>query len=145
MRSRSIVAPLGPGGKLGGDRQRKCKWAHVGERRRDVAGIDERSRVRVHRLAAGDAGRHRLHPDRPVSRADQRAQQCRCDDGLADAGVGAGDEDAAGHFMRGGPHRAGASRARSSDAVTPKRDYGCFAGGGAAAAGPKNVLRVKNV
>ena len=125
----------GSSGELRGDRRRECKRIDVGERRGDVARGDERARVGGHRLALVESGGHGLHSDRPEARGGQPPQQRRGDDRLADAGVGAGDEDAAGHGVRA--------------AAKPGRPAGATcawaAAGVEASAGPKNVPRVRNV
>ncbi len=102
-------------------RSRRARWTTPASRRGEVRGDRRRERVRSHgprrarrarRAAASaatsalvgaarlDAGGHRLHPGRAHAGADQRAQQRDRDPRLADAGVGAGDEEAAASSRR---------------------------------------------
>ena len=67
----------------------------VGQRRVDVRGAREEVDVLV---AAGrriDARAHGLHADRAHAGGDEAAEHRHCRNGLADVGVGGGDEDAA--------------------------------------------------
>ena len=96
------------GSEMRRDRRRERKWIARVERSIDVARRRERGNVGVARGARRDSRRDRFHADRAQAARGVRAQQRTGEHRLADAGVGAGDEYAAGRVegARGGFHRA---------------------------------------
>ena len=90
------------GGQVRRDGRRKRERIPVGDRRVDIAGLVECDDVGVDRCIRFDACGYGLHAHGTPSGRDQRAQQRDGDDGLAHAGVRAGDEDASRHVHRPG-------------------------------------------